>query len=297
MKLRPYVLLLLSSAAAGSLPATAATSAPPATEPAPAATPSAERPPAAAPEEALAKLLAGRLAPGTELLWLEGDGGRHLALLRQANRARPQGNVLLLPGRSGQPAWPEVMAPLLRALSRYGWNVLAPYLPPPPEAPEGREDWLLDIERRLDAARTQLTGLGADGPLVAVGYEHGAAIAQHYAQRRPQTLQALATISPMPLPGEDDLPLPTTLPVLDLRAALELPRIQDLVAKRALLARRQGRSAPGAHPSYRLITITGAEHGYRGFEAELGKRLLGWLRSQTAANDLIAHSPAAGIGP
>ncbi len=296
MKSRPYVLLLLSAAAAGSLPAAAATPAPPATDPAPAATPSSERPPATAPEEVLARLLAGRLAPGTELLWLEGDGGRHLALLRPAARARPQGNVLLLPGRSGQPAWPEVVRPLLWTLSRYGWNVLAPYLPLPPDDPEDREDWLLDIEQRLDAARTHLAGLRADGPLVAVGYEHGAAIAQHYAQRRPQALHALAAISPMPLLGEDHLPLPV-LPLLDMHGTLELPHIQALVAKRALHARRQGRFSPGAHPSYRLITIAGAEHGYRGFEAELGKRLLGWLRSQTEANGPITHSPITDPGP
>ncbi|HHH35661.1 MAG TPA: DUF3530 family protein [Gammaproteobacteria bacterium] len=266
-----------------------------------------ETPPASPPEASEAgrhpgadgwrQSLAGR-PEAAELVWLEGSGDRFPALYREHETARRQGAVILLHDMGANPAWPRVMTPLRRLLPPWGWDVLALELSVPAgEDGKESEGQKTDIAR-LEAAMAFLQARGAKH-IALIGHGGGADLAQSYALGSgPDRFQAVVCISPSASLEVNDAgaSLP---PLLDVHGERDLPSVLKAVAMRRLAARRAGLDRPvpaplrnaalmrtrpspaeSMPPRYRSLRISGADHGYAGYEAPLLRRILGWLRSQ-----------------
>ncbi len=267
------------------------------TTPAPAAFVPAEAMPA------WSQQLAGRIRPG-ELISLDGRDGSFAALFRRDESGQPLGAVILLHEAGANPAWPRVISPLRRRLPAHGWQSLALELPAPlAEGEIPAEDAAFG---RIDAALDFLKSQGAN-QVVLIGHGQGAAIAQDFAAKGAGHILGVVCISPYtPLILAEGAQQSQMPPILDIHGERDLPRVQQAVASRRLMARRAGLDRPSrpafirtalgrtlpdpantqAAP-YQSLLISGADHGYTGYERPLVKRLLGWLRHlpSTATGD------------
>ncbi len=70
--------------------------------------------------------------PETEVVWLELDDEKQLALLQQATTATPTGSILIFTDPTTGADWPDLIHPLRTQLTEYGWNTLSLSLPTPP---------------------------------------------------------------------------------------------------------------------------------------------------------------------
>lgn len=227
-----------------------------------------------------------------------------IALYQRAEQDDEAGTVVILHDRGGHPAWPEVVTPLRLGLPRYGWSVLAPQLPPVPDdreiavrPGEALASWRDNTRRRIATAIAHLRGQGIQH-IVLAGYGQGADAALDYLRRTPEhRIAALVSISPYPLtpPSQAAQNPQFQFPVnsLDLYGERDLPAVRRHTARRALAARRAGliSTRPPTYrlpadasagkppkPTYRRLRISGADHGFLGFEEPLLKHLVGWLR-------------------
>lgn len=70
--------------------------------------------------------------PETEVVWLELDDEKQLALLQQATTATPTGSILIFTEPTTGADWPDLIHPLRTQLTEYGWNTLSLSLPTQP---------------------------------------------------------------------------------------------------------------------------------------------------------------------
>lgn len=70
--------------------------------------------------------------PETDVVWLELDDEKQLALLQQATTATPTGSILIFTDPTTGADWPDLIHPLRTQLTEYGWNTLSLSLPTPP---------------------------------------------------------------------------------------------------------------------------------------------------------------------
>lgn len=68
----------------------------------------------------------------TDVVWLELNDQKQLALLQQATSATPTGHVIIFTAPSTGADWPDLVHPLRTQLTEYGWNTLSLSLPRPP---------------------------------------------------------------------------------------------------------------------------------------------------------------------
>ncbi|WP_299204908.1 DUF3530 family protein [uncultured Amphritea sp.] len=111
-------------------------------------------------QEDLALALAHNIE--TEVIWLDLNGQKQLALLQQAATATPAGTVMIFSDQSTSADWPAIVHPLRTQLTKFGWNTLSITLPdlPPPPIPKRTLPTLQDrkqIQTPTDAANSQTT--------------------------------------------------------------------------------------------------------------------------------------------
>ncbi|RTE66783.1 DUF3530 family protein [Amphritea opalescens] len=70
----------------------------------------------------------------TDVVWLELNDQKQLALLQRATTATPTGHVIMFTAPSTGADWPDLVHPLRTQLTEYGWNTLSLSLPRPPAA-------------------------------------------------------------------------------------------------------------------------------------------------------------------
>lgn len=70
--------------------------------------------------------------PETDVVWLDLDDEKQLALLQQATTATPTGSILIFADPTTGADWPDLIHPLRTQLTEYGWNTLSLSLPTPP---------------------------------------------------------------------------------------------------------------------------------------------------------------------
>ncbi len=232
--------------------------------------------------------LISRHVDAEQVVWLETPAGKTLALYQADRSGRPQGAAILIHEASTHADWPAVIHPLREGLPDHGWSTLSLQI-----APESSESTAQEASPGIAAAVAFLNERGVTN-IVLLGYGRGALRAQDYLLNGGQGVNALVSISPHGAgPGGDKAALlPPGTALLDIHAERDLPVVQRTISRRALYARRNGlqaaagpralparaATAPEASGSYRLLLVTGADHGYRGYEAALIKDLLGWLR-------------------
>lgn len=265
-------------------------------------------PPAAgaSPEEQIAAAVAdGRVE------WLEVAGERALAIYSEAAAGPPRGGVILLHDAATHADWPDVIQPLRRALPGQGWATLSIQLPTPVRDNGGL--WQLAPvfaagSARIAAAAAWLKQQGVS-PVVVVGHGLGAAVAAATLAGAADAKIAGFVAVGMAVPPFGDPAAPyrpellaqIKVPVLDLYGSRDSDAVRQQAGRRAAAARRGGalpsgssaaaripRSGRSGLNTYRQIEIGGADHGFRGSEATLVKRVAGWLRRHAGGADAAA---------
>jgi len=259
-----------------------------------------------------AEQLAAAIKVG-EPQWLQADGQRFLGIFTKSTTGTAVGGAIILPSLGKSPDWPDVIAPLRKALPKYSWDTLAIALPDPAKGPDGRwqlAPYFTSARARIQAAVTYLQKQGIAN-IVLIGHGLGAtAAAVAVSGNAPLTVSALAAISLGPPPGSDAKPYgPNMLetihvPILDIFGSRDFTDVTKTAAARVAAARRGGLAAmhskqldalkrsPQARQletehngyiAFRQLKIMGADHSFRGAEPTLIRRIEGWLKKQTDA--------------
>jgi len=235
-----------------------------------------------------------------QIAWLEKDAVKFLALYRRENSGHQEGAAIILHEAGTHPAWPEVVDPLRRLLPEHGWSTLSLQMPAPGKAAETAEHSALNTEvaGRIAAAIGFLNDKGVTN-IALIGYGLGAQLALAYVEQHPEAgINALVGISPHGAGlFADENNRPTfKIAMLDLYAERDLPVVLKTVARHSLAARRASLMQAGLSQSrtrgghYRLVLISAADHGFRGYEEPLAKHLLGWLRHHAPGISIPHHS-------
>ncbi|MDT8383918.1 MAG: DUF3530 family protein [Gammaproteobacteria bacterium] len=210
------------------------------------------------------------------------------ALYTPAEGTLKRGGVILLHGLGAHPDWPDVIAPLRKALPEAGWATLSIQLPVWPNS-ANFEDYpplFPAANRRISAAVAHLQQQGIAN-ITLVGHSLGAAMGAYFlAQKAPgsDAIRAFVGIGMNQAPGSvahtPDALANITIPVLDLYGAFDLDGVRDSARARAASQADNG--------GYRQTVIAGADHFFQGLDTTLIKRVAGWLTQMAtdpAAND------------
>jgi len=255
--------------------------------------------------------------------WLEADGKRFLGIFTRSTTGTSMGGAIILPSLGRTPDWPDVIAPLRKALPSESWNTLAIELPVPTRGNDGR--WQLQAyfsaaRSRIQSAINYMRQQGIAN-IVLIGHGLGAAAAAvSVSGSDPLPVSALAAISLGIPAGSDSKPYQPDLletvhvPILDIYGSRDFTDVVDNAAARVAAARRGGLAAlrsrqlgalkrsPQArllttehngYIAYRQLELMGADHTFRGAEPRLIKRITGWLKKQS---DAATHNTALGNG-
>jgi pimeloyl-ACP methyl ester carboxylesterase len=256
--------------------------------------------------------------------WLEADGQRFLGIFTKSTTGYSLGAAILLPSLGRTPDWPDVIAPLRKALPNYSWNTLAIALPDPAKGDDGRwqlQPYYAAARARIQAAIKYLQQQG-NTKIVLIGHGLGAAAAAvAVSGADPLRISGLAAISMGAPPGSDAGPYQPGLlesihiPILDIYGSRDFTAVTATAAARVAAARRGGlaalrsqkldalKHAPQARElttehngyiAYRQLEISGADHSFRGAEPTLIRRIRGWLKKQSAAIGIAGATVGSG---
>jgi alpha/beta superfamily hydrolase len=228
------------------------------------------------------KQVADKLAKevkNTEVLWLEANGEKFLALLNSQTNEKAHGAVIILHSMGGHADWPQIISPLRTSLPEHGWTSLSIQLPV--IAPENQiEDYGKTLEQAAERIKAAVRLLGERKFLniVAIGHSFGAASMLAYLEKEEeQKIIALVAVGlhdyAFVKPSIDLLGLieKSILPVLDIYGSRDFKKVIDQVADRRLAAKK------GNNLQYTQMEIEGADHYFNKLEDVLIKRIRGWL--------------------
>ncbi len=226
-------------------------------------------------ETDLAADLSAGLRQGS-VLRLESSGRSFVAIFDRSHTAETRGVAILLP-EAGLRADAGIMKALRKVLPDHGWNTLSVQLPVLETEATGDEYLTLlpDSRRRIGAAVGRMKAEGMTH-IALIGHGLGALAALSYiGLDDDDSIQALVLLSPW-WPRQKDESLASwlagvSIPVLDIRAERDQPRILATADDRQLLLK--GRIGD------RHWRISGVGHHYRGREEALAKRIYGWLQA------------------
>lgn len=240
---------------------------------------------AVSPDSDREKLIASELANDLdlgEILWLETTAGYEFpAIFYEAFIGHHETGIILLHGLGAHPDWPDVIAPLRRALPMAGWPTLSIQLPIlSPETPVGFYGETLRTARaRIHAAVRYLSKLGFRH-YVLLGYGFGAATGVHYLTHVKQhRIDAFIGVSMMARkflsPGIDlNARLSEiSIPLLDIYGSRDKPVIINTAADRRLALKSADNTV------YHQLELPDADHYYAGQSNVLVETISNWLRS------------------
>ena len=252
--------------------------------------------------------------------WLEADSKRFLGIYTRSTTGSSLGGAIILPSLGRTPDWPDVIAPLRKALPAHSWNTLAIELPTPTKGTDGLwqlEPYFTASRSRIQSAINFLQQQGITN-IVLIGHGLGAVTAAVCVSGDdPLKVSGLAAISLGAPPGSDpksygpDLLEKIHVPILDIYGSRDFDDVTASAAARVSAARRGGLAAlrsqqvealkrsPQArllstdrngYIAYRQLELMGADHSFRGAEPTLIKRIMGWLKKHS-------EGEASGIQP
>ena len=269
------------------------------------------------------KELAAAITVG-EPQWLEADSTRFLGIYTRSTTGTTLGGAIILPSLGMTPDWPDVIAPLRKALPGHSWNTLAIELPMPDKGADGLwqlEPYFIASRHRIQSAINYLQKNGITN-IVLIGHGLGAAAAAvGVSGNDPLKVSGLAAISLGAPPGSEpksyspELLEKIHVPILDIYGSRDFDEVTANAAARETAARRGGLAAlrsqqaealkrsPQArllstdrngYIAYRQLELMGADHSFRGAEPTLIKRIMGWLKKHSEGGYLSI--PPSGSG-
>ena len=217
-----------------------------------------------------------------EVIWLETAAGNDFpAIYYEAFLGHRGTGIILLHGLGAHPDWPDVIAPIRRALPAKGWPTLSIQLPIlPPEKPVNHYGSTLKLAgERIRAAVRYLDELGF-GHRVLLGYGFGAATGIHYlAEFDRHRIDAFIGVSMMARkflsPGIDlEAGLgEIAIPLLDIYGSRDLEVITDTATDRRLALNS------AKNTLYHQLKVPEADHYYAGKAGFLVEAISDWLES------------------
>ena len=248
--------------------------------------------------------------------WLEASGERFLGIFTRSTTGVSLGGVIILPSLGRTPDWPDVIAPLRKALPTHGWSTLAIQLPIPTKGADGLwqlEPYFTASRSRIQSAISFMQQQGIAN-IILIGHGLGAATAVVCVSGSdPLPVSGLAAVSLGIPPGSDrksfgpGLLENIHLPILDIYGSRDYADVTATAEARVAAARRGGLAAQrsqqldalkhspqarllttdhNGYIAYRQVVLAGADHSFRGAEETLIKRITGWLKKHSEAGDL-----------
>ena len=236
-------------------------------------------------EQRLSNELKATLTEGIAVALGEPDQ-TFLGIFSEARIKKPKGGIILLHDANTHADWPEVISPLRRQLTLYGWHTLSIQLPAIPQYdtamrnPAQWESLEQNIQRRIQAA-IQYCRSKRIFNLVLLGHQFGALSAGRYVaqQRGDQAISALVTLNLYSSVNPDWIE-PETLRkmIANIKIAfLDLVPSQSPDYVLQLAADRKAAMNKLGYDKYRQIHIIGADYSFRGAERSLISRVQTWL--------------------
>lgn len=103
----------------------------------------------------------------TEVVWLELNNQKQLALLQKAASAAPVGNILIFPDRDTGADWPSMVHPIRTQMPEFGWHTLSLTLPEQP----AKAIPLRTLPVLQERSQIQTPNTGAEAEATAVATE------------------------------------------------------------------------------------------------------------------------------
>ena len=241
-------------------------------------------------------------AESSEVLWLETNGEKFLALYTRQTSEPAHGAAIILHAMGAHADWPQTISPIRTKLPMHGWTTLSIQLPLiAPGKPI--EDYGQTLNRATQRIKTAIQLLRERKFLniVVIGHSFGGANALTYinAEKEPKII-ALALIGLQDYafvkPPINTLALieKTRLPILDIYGSRDFKNVIDQAPDRRLAAQK------GNHQNFSQYQVDGADHYFNKMEDVLIKRVRSWLHeaapgvSITVDKDLDSNQGDAG---
>jgi alpha/beta superfamily hydrolase len=218
-----------------------------------------------------------------------------LGIFTETQAKKFKGGIILLHDAYAHADWPDVISPLRKQLTHFGWHTLSLQLPLVPQSPDIRTAAQWDsveqeIQRRIKIAIDYCRSKRISN-LVLMGHQFGAIIASRFVaqQTNDNATSALVTLNlytPINYSPTNYSPIkkawndPKTLnamatdieiPFLDIVPSQSSDFVEELAATRKAVMSNLG------HDKYRQIHIIGADYMFRGAEQILVSRIQAWL--------------------
>jgi len=212
-----------------------------------------------------------------EVLWLEDQQGKFLAIYSESNRTYSKGTVIILHGMGAHPDWQDVIHPLRTRLPDAGWATLSIQMPILPNNAR-QTDYLPlfdEVQPRIQAAINFLEQ--KQTTIILLGHSLGATMGAHYLANTPENkIQAFIAIGMSNSDTDPKLNNLEHLKKINI-AILDIYGSQDLddVLRSAKKRKNTATKVPGK--AYRQVKIEGADHMINGLEDELLQITGSWL--------------------
>ena len=229
-------------------------------------------------------------ADADEIISLKASGERFIGLYKSARTNKvneTHGVVILVHGMGAHPDWPDVISPLRRRLTEFGWSTLSIQMPIlSPEEPVAEYGKTLSLaSSRLQAAVDYLHAWEIE-PIILLGYSFGAAQAANYlASNKPEDIKAFVSVSMLAQkfikPGLEVFKFigEIGIPILDIYGEEDLDDVRRGIDDRRLAAGKNGNTG------FKQIELQKSGHHYLGFEDALVEQIQHWLQQTLPVND------------
>ncbi len=236
-------------------------------------------------EQRLTDELRASVSPAESAVMLGEPEQPFLGLFAEAQTKKAKGGIILLHAWNAHADWPEVIGPLRRDLTRYGWHTLSIQLPlttTPTATMTAAQlaELQLDIQQRIQVAIEYCRSRRIFN-LVLLGHQFGAIAAGRFVSEPANAnalsaLVALNLFSPVDFPANpatDDNDWITQIKTafLDIVPAQSPEHILQLANERKTTMLKLG------HDKYRQIHIIGSDYSFAGSEHSLLTRIQAWL--------------------
>ncbi|MFO7604478.1 MAG: alpha/beta fold hydrolase [Gammaproteobacteria bacterium] len=213
--------------------------------------------------------------------WLEAGEQKFLGIYTPARGPYTKGAVILLHGGGAHPDWPQVIQPLRTQLPDTGWATLALQMPVLHSGASNAAYVPLfkEVPARIEAGLTFLSQQGVSN-VILLGHSLGSNMASDYlARNRDPRVKGFVGIGMVGNPQPDEHQvldnvaalLRMKVPVLDVYGSQTVPEILQSVDRRAFAVYQTG------NDHSRQIEISGANHFFQGYEAELLQSVASWI--------------------
>lgn len=213
-----------------------------------------------------------------EIVWLEANSKKFLALYRETEEQENLGTAIILHPMDGHPAQKKIINPLRTYLPEHKWATLSLQMPVLGIGAKVDEYYILfdDAKSRIQAAIDYLVAAKIKN-IVLIGYGLGGTMAVYYINENASDtkVKAIAAISLIvPKSDHKNVQIIEFLnniqqPFLDIFAEFDAPEVTD--------SARQRRVAAKENDAFRQFEVKGEGHLFQHDEGLLVKRVYSWV--------------------